>query len=80
MAPAYVSPHPAHRNRIIVYLVPLRHKGKWQDKNLELTFEQPLHDIFPDHKDEAEAVIDNVEQAAIELSKVQLLLQNGDRV
>lgn len=70
LALAYVSPHPIHTGHIVVSVIPLERKGKWEDDNLELKLEKPLHDIFPDSKSEVEAIKEVVAQAAIEPWKV----------
>jgi hypothetical protein len=69
---AYVSPHPDYADHIIVSVIPLERKGKWEDRSLEIHFEAPVHDIFPDTADEVEAVKNVVAQAAIEASRVQV--------
>lgn len=35
LALAYVSPHPAHTGHIIVSVIPLERKGKWEDNTLQ---------------------------------------------
>ena len=72
LALAYVSPHPEHKGHIVVSVIPLERKGKWEDNTLQLRLERPLHDIFPDSKSEIEAVAEVVAQAAIEPWKVQI--------
>jgi hypothetical protein len=69
---AYVSPHPDYADHMIVTVVPLERKGKWESPSLEIHFEAPVHDIFPDTEDEVEAVKNVVAQAAIEASNVQV--------
>ncbi len=69
---AYVSPHPDYADHILVSVIPLERKGKWENDSREIHFDTPLHDIFPDTKDEVEAVKNVVAQAAIEASQVQV--------
>lgn len=69
---AYLSPHPEMSGHIVVSVVPLARKGKWQDNSLELRFENPLHDIFPDTTSETEAIEEVISQAAIEPFKVEI--------
>lgn len=72
LAMAYVSPHPVHPGHIVVSVIPLERKGKWEDSNLELKLENPLHDIFPDTKAEVEAVTEVIAQVAIEPGNVDV--------
>ncbi len=69
---AYVSPHPDYADHIIVSVIPLERKGKWEDHSTEIHLAVPLHDIFPDTEDEIEAVKNVVAQAAIEPFQVQV--------
>lgn len=72
LALAYVSPHPVHTGHIIVSVIPLARKGKWEDNTLQLKLTGPLHDIFPEGKVEMEAVKEVIAQAEIEPCKVQI--------
>jgi hypothetical protein len=69
---AYVSPHPDYADHLLVSVVPLERKGKWEDPSLEIHIESPAHDIVPDTHDELEAIKNVVAQAAIDASKVQI--------
>lgn len=73
IAVAFTSPHPEFEKHIVVSVVPLTRKGKWEGDNLEIKFESPIHDIFPDTVIETEAVTEVIAQAAIEPWKVKLL-------
>lgn len=73
LALAYVSPHPEYEGHIVVSVIPLERKGKWENNLLLLKLESPLHDIFPVSKPETEAVIEVISQAAIEPWKVQII-------
>jgi hypothetical protein len=73
LALAYVSPHPQCKGKILVSVIPLERKGKWEDKDLEIHLEGPLSDIFPDSKREDEAVMEVIAQAAIEPWKVKIV-------
>lgn len=70
---AFVSSHPMHQGHIVVSVVPLSRKGKWQDNSASVQFENPLHDIFPDSMPEDKAVMETIVQAAIEPWKVELI-------
>jgi len=72
LALAYISPHPEYKGHIVVSVIPLERKGKWEDNTLQLRLERPLHDIFLDSKSEIEAVTEVVAQARIEPWKVQI--------
>jgi hypothetical protein len=56
----------------VVSVVPLERKGKWEDNTLEIRLESPLHDIFPESKNETEAVKEVLAQAKIEPWKVEI--------
>jgi hypothetical protein len=73
LAVAFASPHPEFEKHIVVTVVPLTRKGKWEQNNLEIKFEAPLHDIFPESKPEVEAITEVIAQAAIEPWKVKLI-------
>ncbi len=72
LALAYVSPHPEYEGHIVVSVIPLERKGKWENHSLELKLESPLHDIFPTSKSEIEAVKEVISQAPIEPWKVEV--------
>ena len=72
LALAYVSPHPNYKGHIIVSVIPLVRKGKWEDNTFEIKFESPLHDIFPDTTPEIDAVNEVVSSAKIEPWKVEI--------
>jgi hypothetical protein len=72
IAIAYCSPHPDFSGHLVVSVIPLERKGKWEDSNLRIHLEKPIHDIFPDTKPELEAVTEVVAQAAIEPFKVTI--------
>ncbi len=44
----YVSPHPELEGQKIASIVPLTRKGEFEDNTLEIHFENPVSDIFPD--------------------------------
>lgn len=69
---AYVSPHPERTDHIVVSVIPMERKGKWEDRTLEIHFENPIYDIFPDSKPENEAIMEVIAQVAIEPFKVQI--------
>jgi hypothetical protein len=69
---AYVSPHPDYADHILVSVIPLERKGKWEYDSTEIHLDVPLHDIFPDTEDEIEAVKNVVARAAIEASQVRV--------
>ena len=69
---AYVSPHPDYPDHLLVSVIPLERKGKWEDRSLGIHLEAPVHDIVPDTEDKVEAVKSVIAQAAIETSQVQV--------
>ncbi|WP_292995219.1 hypothetical protein [Nitrosomonas sp.] len=73
IALAYVSPHPTFEKQIVVSVVPLTRKGKWEDNNLEIKLENPLYDFFPEDTAETQAINEVMAQALIEPWKVKLI-------
>jgi hypothetical protein len=66
LALAYVSPHPEYTGHKIVSLIPISRKGKWENNNLTITFESPVHSIFPELISSEEAIRELLAEAAIE--------------
>jgi hypothetical protein len=69
----YVSPHPEFPGNKVGSIIPMARKGKWVDDTLEITFENPVHDIYPDSNSDDDIVKDLVGQAAIEWWKVKIV-------
>lgn len=72
IAYAYVSKHPTYASHVVVSVIPLERKGKWEDSSLGLHLENPLHDIFSTSKIELDAIAYVLAQAKIEPFKVQI--------
>lgn len=70
----YVSPHSEYTDHIVVSVIPLERKGKWEDPSLQYHFENPVHDIFPNSKPEIEALEEVIAQIGIEPFKVCIQL------
>jgi len=69
----YVSPHPELEGQKIASIVPLTRKGEFEDNTLEIHFENPVSDIFPDSLPDIEMLEDLCGQARIEGWKVQIV-------
>jgi len=72
IALAYISTDPTFRNYVIVSVVPLVRKGKWEDGLRDIKAMFPRHAIFPNSKPKVKAVAEVLAQADIDPRKVQL--------
>jgi hypothetical protein len=69
----YIGSHLQLEGQKIASIVPLTRKGKFEDSTLEIHFENPVHDIFPDSIPDIEIAKDLCGQAKIEGWKVEIV-------
>lgn len=72
LALSFVSPHPDYAGHIIVSVIPVNRKGKWENDTLTITFENALFDFFLASMPEIDAVKEVLAQAGIEPHKVEV--------